>query len=130
MLINLSNHPSEKWSENQLCAAHEAYGDIMDFPFPEIDAAASEDEICTLALDTANEITAIGPTAVLCQGEYSFTFAVTAGLIRRGIPVICATSVRRAIDAPMPDGSTQKQIIFRFERFREYKAVAASESIE
>ena len=36
MLINISNHSSDKWSMKQHLMA-EKYGEIVDFPFPEID---------------------------------------------------------------------------------------------
>lgn len=37
MLINLSNHPYEKWDETQKQAAIEAFGRVEDYPFPPID---------------------------------------------------------------------------------------------
>ena len=127
MLINFSNHLSTKWSEKQLAAALMTYGSVLDLPFPEIDASASENEICALALDKVSEIAALAPDAVLCQGEFSFTFAVAAELMRRGVPVICATSERRAFEVKAPDGSTHKQIVFRFEKFREYRTISPLE---
>lgn len=41
MLINFTNHPSERWSENQKAAAEE-YGEIVDMSFPTIDETEDE----------------------------------------------------------------------------------------
>ena len=40
MFINLSNHPSLKWNEDQKKAALEMGGRIIDMPFPPVPADA------------------------------------------------------------------------------------------
>ena len=44
VFINLSNHPSNAWSKEQYEAASE-YGEVVDIPFPQIEASSSEEDI-------------------------------------------------------------------------------------
>lgn len=46
--INLSNHPSSGWGEEQKQAAKQ-WGTIIDYPFPEVDAQSSTQNIKELA---------------------------------------------------------------------------------
>lgn len=120
MLINLSNHPSDKWSEKQLIAAKEMYGDITDYAFPAVNASDSTEQIYTLADETAAGIIAMSPDAVLCQGEFSLTYALVERFKAKGITVICACSERNTREVVTPDGKTEKTVTFDFVRFREY----------
>lgn len=121
MLINLSNHPSETWSERQLGAARELYGDIVDIAFPAIIPSINEKGIEQLVADYFNRIMEIAINkkvipVVHLMGEFSFTFALVNKLKAAGIDVIVSTSERQTeINA---DGS--KTIRFDFVRFRNY----------
>lgn len=53
MLINLSNHPSETWQEDQLEAL---YGDIVNIPFSLIDPNNTTEQIYRLALSYCNQV--------------------------------------------------------------------------
>ena len=44
-LINFTNHPSENWSLEQRQMALELADEIIDVPFPIVDAKATEEEI-------------------------------------------------------------------------------------
>ena len=55
------------------------------------------------------------PGAVLCQGEFTLAYSVIRTLKARGIRVLAACSERNVVT----HGNT-KQVVFRFERFREY----------
>ena len=46
--INLSNHPSSGWGEEQKQAAKQ-WGTIIDYPFPEVNAQSSTQNIKELA---------------------------------------------------------------------------------
>ncbi len=121
MLVNITNHNSEQWSEEQLSAAHEAYGDIVDIPFPHIPADDPADAVLASALGYAERIASLSPSAVLCEGEFCFTFALVCALLKKGIPVVAATSERLTTETVLPDGSTKKSSIFNFIAFREYR---------
>lgn len=128
MLINLSNHPSDKWSEEQMKTAEELYGRVEDYAFPPIDPAATSLEIAELALEYAREckmrflFSDIPSTqmsenhAVHVQGEFTFTFHIVGILKSEGIKCVASTSERKTIDL----GDGKKQLQFDFVQFREY----------
>lgn len=129
MFINLSNHPSDRWSEEQRKAALELsrqLGDhigqapsISDIPFPNInphaDKAAIEQiadqyfgQICSYATPTT--------TAVHVMGEMTCTFAIIRRLLAHGYTCVAATSERNTVENP--DGT--KLTTFNFAQFRPY----------
>ncbi len=119
MLINFTNHPSERWSEEQRAAALQ-YGEIVDLPFPTVPEDWDECRVAALAEDCAERIAAFQPRAVVCQGEFTLTVAVTALLLSKGIQVLAACSRRCILEERQEDGATVKQAVFRFARFRPY----------
>ena len=118
MFINLTNHPSEQWGEKQKVAAQK-YGKIVDIPFPLVDPAAAPGEISALAGDYTRRILEMQPKAVLCQGEFSFAFAMVTELKKLGVAVLAACSERRATEC-IQGGTTKKVVEFEFVQFREY----------
>lgn len=119
LLINLSNHPSSNWAKEQLDAA-EAFGPIMDMPFPSIPPDADEALLAKMADEYAGKICALGcdgcPT-VHIMGEMNFTFAMVKRLQEKGI--LCVASTTERIVEQMPDG--EKKSTFKFVRFRRYE---------
>lgn len=121
MLINLSNHPSNTWSELQLSAAREQFGDIVDIAFPSVDPSFDEMTIDMMTDKYFDTILEIGEAnnikpIVHLMGEFSFTFALATKLKAEGIDVIVSTSERQT--EMNADGS--KTIRFDFVRFRKY----------
>ena len=121
MFLNCSSHPSEKWSMEQRLAAETLGGEIIDYKFPIINAETSEDEIAKMADVIVARINEMHPDVVMCQGEFTLTYAVVNELKRQGIKVVAACSERLTTESQFEDGSTRKKTIFRFVRFREYK---------
>ena len=117
--INHTNHVAKHWSRSQQMAA-KRYGKIVDVPFPTIPASAETTEITELALQTGRELLRLEPAAVLCQGEYAYTYALTMFLQAHGIPVLTACSECIVYESVNADGSTVRQSIFRFVMFRTY----------
>lgn len=118
MLINLSNHPSAKWSNEQLTVA-ERYGRIVDLPFPEIKPNGDEKYIDELASEYYNKVRDLAKgdsVSVHVMGEMTFTFALVNLLKKGGINCIASTTER--IVNEFENG--QKQATFRFVRFRNY----------
>lgn len=120
MFINLSNHPSKTWTEEQVQAAS-VWGEILDIEFPDIDPTADEDEIMVLAESYFNRILQINSQVgeilvVHLMGELTFCFALLSKLQQKGIKCVASTSRRETQDNL--DGS--KTIRFRFVRFREF----------
>ena len=120
MFINVSNHPSDKWSDQQLLAARE-YGGIIDIPFPQIDPETSTGDISALAHDYMLKIEGYRDAVVMVQGEFTFSYALIKRLREKNIIVVAACTRRKAEEQVMPDGTTLKNSIFEFGGFREYE---------
>lgn len=116
MLLNLSNHPSSAWPENQKALAVESYGDIQDLPFPQIDPHSDEEEILILAKSYLSQIIKLEPTVVHLMGELTFSFKLVELLKFHGISSIASTTHRTTQD--LPDGTKVSK--FEFVRFRSY----------
>jgi RNase P subunit RPR2 len=118
MLLNLSNHPSNNWPENQRSAALQ-YGEIIDMPFPNISPNATQEEIETLAQEYLEQIKNMAQhqqVTVHLMGELTFCFNLVQLLKREGIPCVASTTERIAVEAE--DGSKTSQ--FKFVQFRPY----------
>lgn len=118
VFINCSNHPSEKWSDGQKEAALK-YGKITDIPFPPVSPGASEKEVDETAKELCKRIRTFRPAAVMCQGEYTLTYAVISKLRRAGIRVVAACTERQVVEEVI-DGRTEKKSVFKFMGFREF----------
>ena len=114
VFINFTNHPSGHWEEKQREQA-EHYGRIVDVPFPDVDAAADEEYIITLANTYVAKIMEYQPHAVLCQGEFCLAYQVISKLKALDVPVLAACSERCVREI-----GNKKEVVFDFVRFRRY----------
>ena len=119
LFINHTNHSSAQWSPKQKAAA-EKYGEILDFSFPDIGADWNEEKILLSVKENARKIIDMNPAAVLCQGEYNYTYLMINYLKQNNIVVLAATSERIVNEIIKADGSTQKISSFQFVKFRQY----------
>ena len=117
--INHTNHPSSRWEEGQKREA-EGYGTIVDLPFPAIPPDWSKDEVCRLAEENAYGILTRRPSAVLVQGEFSYTVALVERLKAAGILVLSACSERLVHERVDENGETIRESRFVFRCFRTY----------
>jgi hypothetical protein len=123
MLINLSNHPYNQWSEKQKETAQKQYGMVQDMTFPMVDPSATTKEIKELALTFYKKITTIidqcanepYPNAVHIQGEFTFVFNLVTLLKKSEISCVASTSTRNVKQI-----GEKKIINFKFVQFREY----------
>jgi hypothetical protein len=123
MLINLSNHPSDKWQTKQLALAKKLYGNITDIQFPEVPPETDYSEVARMAQNYYTQLIKIlneSPNetkscAVHIQGEFTLTYALVNLLKAKGIQCIASTSKR---DVSEENG--KKVIRFKFVQFREY----------
>ena len=118
--INHTNHSSVQWSREQRVAA-EKYGEIVDLPFPNVGADWNEEKISQFVEINAKKIIEMNPAAVLCQGEYNYTYSMINYLKRNNIVVLAAASERIVDEKVQLDGTTQKVSSFKFVQFRQYK---------
>lgn len=121
MFINVSNHPSEKWGADQSAAA-QAYGPIVDLPFPDIDPRLDREAVLALAQEYYARVCALAPegTTVMVSGEFTFTYHLVALLLAGGYHPVSACTRREAVETVQPDGSVVKTARFVFVQFREY----------
>lgn len=119
MFVNFSNHPSSLWGKEQLEASRE-FGEIVDVPFPLIDASLDEDEITIMAAKYLERIMASGPDCVMCQGEFTLAYQVIRGLREKGVKVVAACSERKSEEKRLEDGTTQRLTVFKFVKYRFY----------
>lgn len=123
MLINLSNHPSDGWSDSQLAAARE-WGEITDLSFPVIDPESDEETIKELANAYQTKIDdmlsgAEMPNAVHLMGEHTFCFAMARLLQQAEIPCLVSTTHRQVTS----ENNGTKTTYFRFVKFRKYPVI-------
>ena len=117
-LINLSNHPSQNWSQEQVRAAS-VYGEIMDMTFPKIDPDLSEADIRMISEEYVNRIMELEKryhVTVHIMGEMTFTYMVVSELKSKGIECIASTTDRDTEE--LMDG--RKYSNFQFVKFRKY----------
>lgn len=117
MFINLTNHPSTGWSEEQLEAA-QRYGEVVDISFPIIEPTFTKDSILYLVKECMEEILDMkdGETVVHVMGEMTFTYNLVNALKEAGIICLASTTERQV--KMMPDGKKVSE--FKFVQFREY----------
>jgi hypothetical protein len=125
MLINLSNHPSSNWSEEQLLAAEDEFSSIVDLPFPQIDPNATAEQVQTLAkqyfekvrkLFANSGIVSLTTSAVHLMGELTFCHTLVNLLLHKNYRCVASTTERTVIEEK--DG--KKTVQFRFVQFRDY----------
>ena len=117
MLINLSNHPSDKWSELQTAAANEQFGEIVDLP--QIEPDATKADIAQIAQDYLIRVDQLGEpmtTSIHIGGEMTLTYALVNLLQNLGYRCYASTSRRESIEIE----PGKKTVIFQFVAFREY----------
>ncbi|MEG1926156.1 MAG: hypothetical protein RR415_10475 [Ruthenibacterium sp.] len=119
MFINFTNHPSKNWGDHQKEKASH-WGATKDFPFPNVDANWTEQEVKELANQVAQQIITMKPDAVLCQGEMTLAFQVVILLKAANISTVAACSKRKAKEVVLPDGTVEKYAIFEFVKYREF----------
>ena len=119
LFINLSNHPSSQWGENQLAEAKKL-GEIVDMEFPVVNPCAATielDEMAQKLVDDIRKLAGENNITVHVMGEMSLTYKVVQRLISWGIRCVCSTTQR--IVTENADG--RKVTEFHFEQFRDYE---------
>ena len=122
MLINISNHNSEKWSSEQKAAAEKEWGKIFDIQFPSVNPHISDEALDNLVEIYENEVyEKLNPTqgvdcnAVHVMGEMTFVYRLVKALQNQGIHCVASTTERIVSEQ---DGV--KTSIFKFVKFRSY----------
>lgn len=117
MLLNLSNHPSSAWSAEQLRAATEQFGGVVDMPFPNIDPYATSEELRQLVAQYQQNITNLpNIKAVHLMGEMTFTYQLVNSLQAIDLPCYASTTERTVLE----EADGRKTVQFQFVQFRQY----------
>lgn len=128
LLINISNHPSSKWAEEQ----KSGWDMIVDIPFPDIppELGAEDKEyqdllnktLMAINANVANAEMLLYPEKVdvylMVQGEFSFCYSLVSAM-RWTCRIVIPTTKREAVEEIQPDSSVKKTTIFKFVRWRE-----------
>jgi hypothetical protein len=124
MLINISNHPSEKWSAGQRNSAIKNFSEILDISFPQIPPDADAKYVSELAqeykdrcIEMLKENSKDVENAVHIMGEFTFTFTLVSLLFSEGIKCVASTTTRIVKELE----NNKREVTFEFARFREYK---------
>ncbi len=125
MFINISNHPSSRWEKEQLDAARELGGEVIDIQFPNVPSAVSGRDIEYMAIELVNDvyfkIEGSDNNVAMVQGESTLATTVIAMLQDFcDIKVVAACSDRNVEEIVLDDGTVKKNVIFKFIQFREY----------
>lgn len=121
MLINLTNHPKDKWQSRQLETALKKYKSIVDLPFPNINPKASSHQVKKKAesyLKKCSHLLAKSSdkfNAVHLMGEFTFVYHLVNLLKQKKITVVVSTT-----DRIIEEKDGKKIVTFQFVRFREY----------
>jgi len=121
--VNVSNHPSEKWSVEQRKAA-EKFGVIIDIPFPTIPPSAGPRELFEILMNLEKSIfDAIGKTphkpVLHIMGEMGFCFMAVIHF-KKVFGWRCIHSTTERIVTENADGTKTSR--FQFVQFREYQS--------
>lgn len=119
MLINLTNHPSSKWSSVQMKAAKTYYGEVVDYTFPIVSSTASKSDISIMAETIVEEIVNLygrKNIAIHVMGELTLCYNLIRKFAEQDI--LCVASTTDRVVTEHSDGS--KTSTFKFVQFREY----------
>lgn len=120
LFLNVSNHPLEMWSDEQINAAR-VYGTLDEMPFPPVSPDLTKSEMDPLIKSILSQISEriSGKNATVhIMGEMTLTFALVKRLQAAGIKCVASTTERSVKE--YEDGT--KESVFKFVRFREYES--------
>lgn len=111
-LINLSNHPSSAWTDDQ----KKGIKAVVDLPFPNVDPEGDEEYINQLADEYLHKVLDIDSSATVhIMGEFNFCYSIISKLKSMGIRCVASCTKRDTVEE-----NGVKISKFKFVRFREY----------
>jgi len=123
MFINISNHPSSKWSEKQINEALKYYGEIWDIPFPNINPHWTESQVDIIVNEYFQKVMELKKTKrksesvyVHLMGESGFVVSLANCLENKFIDVLYSTTERLVTE----NENGEKIVKFEFVKFRKY----------
>jgi hypothetical protein len=123
--VNLSNHPVAGWSGAQRDAAVAlGRGPVCDLDggMPQVPPEDGAEAVWALAREVAARAVAQGARAAMVSTDYTLTHALVVTLETLGVRCYAATTARDVVERTRSDGATEKTAVFRFVRWRAYRA--------
>lgn len=118
-LINLTNHPSSLWNENQREKALKLADKIVDYAFPNVMPDSTEEEISVLANKVFEDVISLHSKDIIVHlmGEFTLCFALLKRFQQEGIVCVASCTERNVIERDNGERITR----FEFKRFRKYE---------
>lgn len=114
--INLSNHPSDKWTSEQVMESNRLFGNILDLPFPIVNPEGDGKYIDSLVEEYLKKIEDIeNVEAIHVMGEFNFCYKIINELKKRGYKCVASCTKRDTVEE-----NGVKISKFNFVQFREY----------
>jgi hypothetical protein len=119
--INISNHPSTEWGNEQLKMAYEIADEIVDISFPAVDPAESDAKLRQLCSEIVFLLESLSDNNTLnhsvhVMGEMRLTFLIVKTLQANGYRCYASAGLRDV--STLKDGRMIRK--FRFHSFKEY----------
>jgi len=116
VLVNISNHPLDAWSDEQKDAARALAPELAEIPFPQVAPQTGIEKVEEMVKDVVSCLPK-GTTHAMVQGEFTMTVALVRDLQARGIICVAATRERSGQGG---EGESGVSTPFRFVGFRSY----------
>lgn len=116
--LNISNHPSDKWSPEQVEAARALGGVPSDVKFPNVNPRWSTEEVGDHAAELVNTLDLEGVAGAMIAGEPLMVACIIRELQALGVACYSATTERVVEER---DGVKTSRFIFV--QFREWPAL-------
>lgn len=115
--VNISNHPSDKWSDKQKQAAMELTNgnEIVDIAFPNVNPTFSKEDIEKMVSVFITKNTFAHDDVFHVMGEMGFTYKLVQVLKSKSHKVYHSTTERK-----VTENNGIKTVIFAFVQFRSY----------
>jgi len=120
--INISNHQSIMWTDEQLRAAGYSHpGNIMNIPFPAVPVDAGEFDLIRMRDGVIQQVRSLRlpPCRVHVAGEPVLTVLLVRELQGLGYIPVAAITTRESTEE-LVDGKVFKRSVFQFHGWRQY----------
>lgn len=129
-LLVISNHPPEKWGEDQ----KKGWDEIIYHPFPQVDPAGDLEQPLLEIRNVVYQNKGEGTLYLCCQGDFSLTARVVKEWayanayfdgywlrdpLWEDVVLVFPTTQRVAEEKFLEDGKVEKISVFKFVRWRE-----------
>lgn len=115
-LVNISNHASSKWSEEQ----KKGFEEIVDIQFPNVSPKAKVEEVEAIAKEIISKVRELDTFDIMVQGEFTLCYLIQREILKHNpnIKIWIPSTERRAVETIVNGTTTTKTSIFEFVGWR------------